>query len=339
MMNQEQDSDQDQEADGADDESAPKKVKNDGRWECRGCEYRSDIAWNGIPCPNCGHFFNIIQRRADKSSARQISRLAFKPRPRIPTGVDGFDRALGGPDGKGRYGLVAGNVVLLSGRRGGGKSTLSVWSCGNMIKRGKHALYCSGEETREDIAEIFGRQGVFEGLDEEAMAHAEERLDVLGNEGDLFKILNHAEQTKPDIMVIDSMQTVQCDDVKADFGSHAQVTAVVNMVTSFSKRTKIPVIVISQLAGSGEIAGGQGAQHNVDAIYQLNRLDDRDFEQMEREGADIDDAMLAWRVLRCDEKNRRGDADAVYYFEMMGKDSEHPGRLRAVQKRGRLRIA
>lgn len=119
-------------------------------------------------------------------------------------------------------------------------------------------LYASGEQTAQDIGMIAARLNALN-----------PNVEVLGNEGNIYKIVSAAEDQKPILLVIDSAQTAQLDDVDADIGSAEQVRSVTNYITSFCKTEGVCGIIIFHETKSGDIAGPQAAQHLVDTVIRF----------------------------------------------------------------------
>ncbi len=199
--------------------------------------------------------------------------------PRLATGHAELDRVLGG-------GLVPGSVVLVGGEPGIGKSTLLAQVCNALASAGGPVLYVSGEESAAQIKLRAQRLGV-----------TSPRLLVLA-ETDLEAILAAAEQTRPQAVVIDSIQTVSTPSVPSAPGSVAQVRESAAALLRFAKGTATAVLLVGHVTKEGQIAGPRVLEHIVDTVLYF-------------EG----DRRHAYRVLRAT-KNRFGSTNEIGVFEM-----------------------
>jgi DNA repair protein RadA/Sms len=166
--------------------------------------------------------------------------------PRFSTGVEEFDRVLGG-------GLVAGGVVLIGGDPGIGKSTLLLQALAN-LSTVKTALYVSGEESGAQIALRAKRLALQAGS---LQLQAEIQLE---------KILNTLADKKPDVAVIDSIQTIYSDALSSAPGSVAQVRECAAQLTRFAKQTGITIIMVGHVTKEGALAGPRVLEHIVDTV-------------------------------------------------------------------------
>lgn len=264
---------------------------------CRGCRNLghppTPKRWVG-PCPFCGQRWAIVAtRREEPLENRTLAALSKPETVYIPTGVDGFDRVVGG-------GLVAGSVILFGGTRGSGKSSLMVAVCDGIAKKtGKPVLYASGEEKAEDVGKIARRLGV-----------ENVHIEVMGNANEIYDIQERVEEVKPILTVYDSLQVMTCNDVKGDEGSIVQGVAVANVITSDCKEHNRCAIIINHLTRAGDFAGSMSVEHLVDTIIMLDRDPDYDEEGQIKEGSQ------SKRVLFVAEKNRNGPDDQRASFVM-----------------------
>lgn len=207
------------------------------------------------------------------------------PIPRITTGIGEFDRVLGG-------GLVAGQVLLVSGEPGAGKSTLLL-NVANAIaeKTGKPALYVSGEESVDQIAVRASRIGV----DSEQL--------FIADETDLANVIGHIDELGKDVslVIVDSVQTIASADVDGRAGGVAQVMEVAQALTRVAKERGIPVCLVGQVTKESTVAGPRALEHICDATLSLDG-----------------DRQTSLRLLRA-VKNRYGPADEVACFEQTDK--------------------
>jgi DNA repair protein RadA/Sms len=265
------------------------------------CQYES-IKWSG-KCPNCGEWGSLKEKeptkqksfnRAKPAKIEKLSSYKNTSRKRFSTKIEEIDRVLGG-------GLVSGQVVLLSGDPGIGKSTLLLQLC-LKVPKSKEVLYVSGEESIDQITNRLERikgVSVAKGIG-------------ITEETDVDRIISTIEDTKPGIIVIDSIQSLSTRDISGFVGSISQVRECGMRLTRVSKKNRIPMIIIGQVTKEGNIAGPKVLEHVVDTVLYF-------------EG----DELGLYRVLRCN-KNRFGPTDEVGLFEMTGKgldDIEDPTKL------------
>lgn len=245
--------------------------------------------WQG-QCPACGAWNTIVEQKqsASRSSAgkpffggskaRPISNLDEGDEIRFSTGMGELDRVLGG-------GAVMGSLVLVGGAPGIGKSTLLLQICGQLCKKSK-TLYVSGEESERQIKMRAGRLQV-----------VSENLFVL-SETELGSVLDAVAEEKPDILIIDSIQTMFDGNVDAASGSISQVKACTMTLMQLAKNQGITVFVIGHVNKDGAIAGPKVLEHMVDCVLYF-------------EG----DSHSTYRILRA-AKNRFGATNEIGVFEM-----------------------
>jgi DNA repair protein RadA/Sms len=216
------------------------------------------------------------------STAKPISEISTENVTAWPTGVGEFDRVLGG-------GLVPGAVVLLSGEPGVGKSTLLLEVAANAAKRGLRVLYVSGEESVEQVRLRAERTGaVVDGL-------------YLASENDLAAVLGQIEAVSPNLLVVDSVQTISHSDLDGAAGMPSQIREVASNLIRVAKERNLPVILVGHVTKDGSIAGPRVLEHLVDVVCHF-------------EG----DRQTALRFVRS-LKNRYGPTDEVGCFEMTGE--------------------
>ena len=221
--------------------------------ECGG----QTLKWQG-QCPHCSAWNTLTETVAEKSSPSRYQALSQSSKltrltevdssetPRLLTDIGELDRVLGG-------GLVRGAVVLIGGDPGIGKSTLLLQALTNMSGRNK-VVYVSGEESAQQIA-LRGRRLQVES----------ERLGLLAEIQleQIFKILN---AEKPDVVVIDSIQTVYSEGLQSAPGSVAQVRECAAQLTRFAKTTQSVLLLVGHVTKEGAIAGPRVLEHMVDAV-------------------------------------------------------------------------
>ncbi len=241
-------------------------------------------------CPSCQAWGTLEQQQAPSTAIRRVAAGApSTPARRIadveldaararPTGVDELDRVLGG-------GLVPGSVVLLAGEPGVGKSTLLLEVAAKVAARGR-VLYVTGEESAGQVRLRAERTGA-----------VHDQL-YLAAESDLAAILGHLEALRPDLLVVDSVQTMSTATVDGAAGGVTQTRAVTVALTALAKERGLPVVLVGHVTKDGSIAGPRVLEHLVDVVLAF-------------EG----DKHSALRMVR-GVKNRFGPADEVGCFEL-----------------------
>ena len=209
----------------------------------------------------------------------RMDKIGLKETSRVKTGDDEFDRVLGG-------GVVPGGVVLLGGEPGIGKSTLLLQIA---LQINNKVLYISGEESQQQIKSRAKRMGL-----------NEESCYVLC-ETNIQLIFLQIQSLTPDIIIVDSIQTLYDSDVDNAAGSITQIRSVASELISFAKSTNIPVILIGHITKDGTIAGPKILEHMVDTVIQF-------------EG----DRNHVYRILRV-QKNRFGATSEMGIYEMIQK--------------------
>lgn len=259
---------------------------------CSNCGYGS-ASWIG-KCPDCGKW-NTLKERPDfgplsgsskrkkesvkKITITQLKKVSSKTKSRKKTGLFEFDRVLGD-------GLVPGEVILLTGEPGIGKSTLLLQSLQHLS-----ALYISGEESADQIKDRADRLSV--------------SLDrfLFSNDLQVEGIIEGADEIKDslDVIVIDSIQTIYSKDITGVVGSVSQLKDTAKKLITFAKQNNITIIMIGHVTKEGEIAGPKTLEHFVDCVLNF-------------EGEKVSH----YRLLRAT-KNRFGPTDEIGIFEMKAK--------------------
>ena len=245
--------------------------------------------WAG-KCPSCGAWNTLAELRLDKAGgrardpgrtakAKKLEDLDSTEEIRFSTGISEFDRVLGG-------GAVCGSLVLVGGAPGIGKSTLLLQMCA-ASGRERRILYVSGEESERQLKLRADRLGVHGG-----------ELYVLA-ETDLDSILAAAESLKPDIVIIDSIQTVSNGDLSSAPGSITQVRECTMRIMRLCKDKNLTVFVVGHINKEGSIAGPKVLEHMVDCVLYF-------------EG----ERSTSFRILRA-AKNRFGSTNEIGVFEMV----------------------
>jgi DNA repair protein RadA/Sms len=259
---------------------------------CQSCGGMS-AKWQG-QCPNCDAWNSMEESVEDKPSTsrfQSLAKAAPKQRlgvieaedlPRLSTGIEEFDRVLGG-------GLVTGGVALIGGDPGIGKSTLLLQALAVMSARGDSVLYVSGEESGSQIALRAKR------LDVQAPD-----LEVLA-EIQLEKLLMTIESSRPTVVVIDSIQTIYSEALSSAPGSVAQVKECAAQLTRLAKSTGVCMIMVGHVTKEGNLAGPRVLEHIVDTVLYF-------------EG----DTHSSFRLVRAF-KNRFGAVNELGVFAMTDK--------------------
>ena len=224
----------------------------------------------------CGAPAKGVRQRSG-STLQKLQDVSVQEDRRIDMRSIELNRVLGG-------GLVPGSLVLLGGEPGIGKSTLALQV---LMQMGSAVtLYASGEESVKQIK-----------LRSERIAGNPENLYIVA-ETSLEKILEHAKQLKPDIVVVDSIQTIGTEAIEATIGSLSQVRECAARILQFAKETNTPFIIVGHITKEGSLAGPKVLEHIVDTVLQF-------------EG----DQHYMYRVLRA-QKNRFGSTSEIGIFEM-----------------------
>ena len=263
------------------------KVKS--MWYCSNCGNESP-KWIGR-CPGCGEWNTMIEERGNvkgnksatferdsKAVPLPISQIETRQETRLHMPSEELNRVLGG-------GLVAGSIVLIGGEPGIGKSTLVLQNI--LSIRGKRILYVSGEESASQLkmrADRIGR------LSDNCYIVCDTSLE---------NILGHIKQVEPELVVVDSIQTIASDAIESSAGSVSQVRECAAQLLRYAKSSGTPVILIGHINKEGSIAGPKVLEHIVDAVLQF-------------EG----DRHYMYRILRSI-KNRFGSTSELGIYEMV----------------------
>lgn len=268
-------------------------AKKAAGYVCSSCQAEL-LQWVGR-CPRCEEFGTVVELAAPRvlpglrstgsgtapeRPARRLVEVAADETPRQRTGLSEFDRAIGG-------GLVAGQVVLLAGEPGVGKSTLLSTVAHAVATQHPDScvLYVSGEESAEQISLRARRIGaVAPGV-------------LLADESDLGALLGHVEEHQPRLLIVDSVQAIASSAVEGRAGGVTQVQEVAAVLTRVAKARHMPVLLIGQSTRENAVAGPRALEHIVDTVLTF-------------EG----DKHTSLRLLRT-VKNRYGAADEVVCFE------------------------
>ncbi|MCI8770406.1 MAG: DNA repair protein RadA [Lachnospiraceae bacterium] len=267
------------------------KGKNKTAFFCKDCGFES-VKWLG-QCPSCHEWNTFVEEPVVKSSVgkerlgirkkepSKLSEVSITEEERTLTGIGEFDRVLGG-------GIVTGSLVLVGGDPGIGKSTLLLQMCRKLAAIGKNVLYVSGEESIKQIKMRADRLGKFE---KELLLLSETDLDI---------VVEIVTERKPDVVIIDSIQTMYREEVGSAPGSVSQVRETTSTLMRLAKELAISVFVVGHVTKEGVVAGPRVLEHMVDTVLYF-------------EG----DGSASYRFLR-GVKNRFGSTNEIGVFEMRG---------------------
>lgn len=256
---------------------------------CKECGYEAS-KWLG-QCPGCKEWNSFVEEPVIKKGAATIKTIKNVEEPtklkdislemdkRISTNIEELDRVLGG-------GLVNGSLVLVGGDPGIGKSTLLLQVCRNLSNSGKQVLYVSGEESLKQIKIRAERIGEFG-----------DNLSLMC-ETNLTAIEETIKKYKPDVVVIDSIQTMFNEEISSAPGSVSQVRESTNIFMQLAKGLSISIFIVGHVTKEGVVAGPRVLEHMVDTVLYF-------------EG----DRHASYRILR-GVKNRFGSTNEIGVFEM-----------------------
>lgn len=263
-------------------------AKTKTMWYCTSCGADSP-KWEGR-CPSCGQWGTMVEEkvsakpnrgsnttRSTKSVPQKVSEIQAMNEPRIHMPSEELNRVLGG-------GLVAGSLVLIGGEPGIGKSTLVLQNI--LSIKSKTILYVSGEESATQLkmrADRIGRQS------DNCYIVCETSLE---------NIFEHIETIQPQLLIVDSIQTIATDAIESAAGSVSQVRECSAQLLKYAKESGVPVLLIGHINKEGSIAGPKVLEHIVDAVLQF-------------EG----DRQYMYRILRSI-KNRFGSTSELGIYEM-----------------------
>lgn len=264
-------------------------AKPGGVYVCQRCGWKS-LKWVGR-CGGCGEWDSTIEELSAPAASgyrsfainrelpQPITQVKLLECPSIETGMKEFDRILGG-------GLISGSAVLIGGTPGIGKSTLLLQVCQNISKKGYTTLYVTGEES---VAQTKLRAERLSILSDNLLVVAETNLDF---------ILENIHNTRPTLVVIDSIQMISKPQIESAPGTVAQVRQCANDLISVAKSTGSAIFLVGHVTKEGIIAGPKVLEHMADTVLYF-------------EG----EKFQCYRILRV-VKNRFGSTDEIGIFEM-----------------------
>jgi len=259
---------------------------------CQSCGYESP-KWMG-QCPGCREWNTFVEETVDKKSVGKtqreraaagpvcLSSIETKEEERMSTRLEELNRVLGG-------GIVPGSLILVGGDPGIGKSTLLLQVCQKLSEDGREVLYISGEESLKQIKLRAERIGEFS---DKLLLLCETNLDF---------ICETIRQRKPDVVVIDSIQTMYNEEVTSAPGSVSQVRESTSVLMQLAKGLGVSVFIVGHVTKEGTVAGPRVLEHMVDTVLYF-------------EG----DRHASYRILR-GVKNRFGSTNEIGVFEMREK--------------------
>lgn len=247
------------------------------------------LKWSG-KCQGCGAWNSIVEESIEEiqrttlipssSFPEKLTDIDIATYPRISTGIEELDRVFGG-------GLIPGSVSLIGGQPGIGKSTLLLQVAQGICNQGKQVLYISGEESPKQIRLRATRLEI-----------DTPNLLVLA-ETELSQILNHSEELKPDLIIIDSIQTMFASSIESAPGSVSQVRECTAQLVRMAKGLESSLIIIGHVTKDGALAGPRVLEHLVDTVLYF-------------EGENIQNFRIIKSV-----KNRFGSTNEIGIFEMV----------------------
>lgn len=255
---------------------------------CQNCGHE-ESKWLG-QCPACREWNTFVEEKVTPAASKAVkerkdaqvvtlSSIETDEDDRMASGIEELDRVLGG-------GIVKGSLVLVGGDPGIGKSTLLLQVCQRLSAAGRKLLYISGEESLKQIKLRANRMGEFT---ENLYLLCETSLDI---------IRGIIEQQKPDMVVIDSIQTMYNEEVGSAPGSVSQVRESTNIFMQLAKGLNISIFIVGHVTKEGTVAGPRVLEHMVDTVLYF-------------EG----DRHASYRILR-GVKNRFGSTNEIGVFEM-----------------------
>ncbi len=259
---------------------------------CSNCDAQYP-KWSGR-CLECGQWGTLVEMAGSSGDSKKtlplarssdtipFSQIDVSDTPRQITGLTELDQVLGG-------GLVAGSLILLGGEPGIGKSTILLQISALLAEQGKPVLYCSGEESAQQVKLRFDR-----------LFSSAKRADLIGflPETNTEKVCATIIEQKPILAIVDSIQTIHSSEIMSEAGSLAQVRACTVKLLETAKQNNVAIIIVGHVTKDGTVAGPKTLEHLVDTVLYLEG-DHNNF----------------FRLLKT-AKNRFGSTNEVGVFEM-----------------------
>ncbi len=324
--------DNDVEVDGGTEELQPSKTF---RFYCSGadhkdrdgnklCKHKATHRW-APPCPVCSQFYDCLPIRKKKLGPNAGYRpmgggaKPFKPRERIKTGIPELDRVLGG-------GMLEGNVLMLGGERGAGKTTLFLQAAYGTARAGYQTLIVGGEMSEQATLEYADRMHL---LDPSLSNKIGLYCDPKGVE--IKEVCSQIRARRIRVVFWDSLQVTSMAELKGDVGTAQQVNATMNFLSSFAQDMKVAVIIISHLTKEGNLSGTSTGEHLSDGLFRFEKCPVYDEEGEMVPGSEF------LREIYPDDKSRQGSSQTRVFLEMV-EEGPKAG-LRTVSLQLRKRIA
>jgi len=265
--------------------------KTKTKYICQNCGYES-INWMG-KCNNCNSWNSFVEEQvitvktkyikaSKKNQAVPINDVTVSKYKRLNTGIEEFDRVVGG-------GFVRGSVTLIGGDPGIGKSTISLQITNQIASSSNKVLYISGEESLEQIK-----------MRGERLAALSENIYLL-SETNIFEIEAVIKKTNPLLVIIDSIQTMYHPEIVSSPGSVSQVRESASYLIKYVKEKNISLVLVGHVTKEGSLAGPKVLEHIVDTVLYFEGERSQNF-----------------RILRCI-KNRFGSTNEIGIFDMQAK--------------------
>jgi len=267
-----------------------KKIKSTTSFVCQECGYDTP-SWFG-KCPECGTWNSLKEIRnvsapvetsngitlgSSTVKAQTLKEIVYSKTLRIQTEYEELNTVLGG-------GIVQGGALLMAGDPGVGKSTLLLQLCLSLAREGKKVLYVSGEESVEQIKMRALRIDAKQPQKKGPIATQENLLLISLTNTDL--IVKQIEEIKPELVIIDSIQTIESQNVSGLSGSVGQVRYGALQFVRIAKQTNIPVVIVGHVTKEGMVAGPMVLSHMVDTVlfWKEKNLPRREFCEVSKIG-------------------------------------------------------
>lgn len=306
---------------------ASKRTATAAAYRCTECGWTT-LRWAGR-CGECQQWGTVVESQtptglvqavapaAPARSAVPITAIDTADTPRRTSGVGEFDRVLGG-------GIVPGAAILLSGEPGVGKSTLLLDVAARSARAGHRVLYVSAEESLGQVRLRAERTGA---LHDELL---------LASETDLATILGHIDEARPELLIVDSVQTVSSGLVDGAPGQPSQVREVASTLIRIAKERDLPVILVGHVTKDGQVAGPRVLEHLVDVVCHF----EGDRQTSLRFVRSLKNRFGATDEVGCFEQTRTGIAEVPDPSALfLGHGSREPGSCVAIALEGRRALA